>query len=820
MKSLLAFSLFVLAGTAHAQFDFFDQPSNGASTLDTCRSRNSANFACGECETPLQDDFTNLLSQLTGQPEGARWSDGFNNESPIRSQFADGSPITLESTLSRIKDMMKGNNAEGGNGLNYMVIGQSESLQDTSIRDGKMYPRIAIKSPNSELWVTFNTDPMSEAYQTLEVMRWNGKDAKYDFIELDFGKKDPANPAANRPAKFDGTGQKCVACHKDPDPRPNWETYRAWSGIVPSRDDMIEHDAQHGRPVTEGGQPVGMDGRAYLSFLEQVVDTKEGKNITPGADRRLGLLDIPVDDAIQFAGRTPAISSLPPRAQLEAIRAQASKQNGFYRIPHFPYKGEGGAMSNFDQKTAEYAGPSQFAFDQMSGQNFCRISQRLIEDEDFNKFKWFVAGIAECGAGYDVADWIPESYQNEIARYFSARPQALLSDLASAGQLPPAQQMSGMNFSQITDLIMRDTQRNFTRADEFKRDRHSTMGEAYLTAVEARDPAAAATEAEFFSSKFTAPMRSGFHAIGDEGGVNGVDNGNAEEITGLRAVLEPMGIDVGQWSLMRGPNSATDYDSLAFSDQFVLLFEQRAIAKAMEDIRTDPAFAQSGNNRCEALKLASNRDLSTINIAPPQENQVDTSLAALCGSSLTGLPDPLALRPVVEIMRADGAPRAKELFNRCVRCHGGSDPSATPFPGMEEMTTTTTVIPQGIATPASSVENTTPWTDDAWQRFNVYIATGFSDSAGVPMGEEMNRRLVTHSMPSGGWRIPGETPAQKLANDATRRNELSNYVRLTYALSDGQEGIQQLCRAINDLSGADDQSGTTERNAPAGASPQ
>jgi hypothetical protein len=789
MNYLVTLSLLLSLGSAFAQSDFFGGSSiGGSSTLDSCRSRNAENFACGECETPLQDDFTELLGQLTGQPAGARWSDGFNGEAPIGTNFPDGTPITLEATLSRIKDMMKSNNPEGGNGLNYMVIGQSESLQDTSIRDGKMYPRIAIKSPNSELWVTFNTDPMSEAYQTLEVMRWNGKDAKYDFVELDFGKKDPANPAANRPAKFDGTGQKCIACHKEPDPRPNWETYRAWSGIVPSRDDMIEIDKKHGRPVTEGGEPVGMDGRAYLSFLEQVVDTKEGQNITPGADRRLALLDIPVDDKIQFRDRNPAVSSLSPRAQLDAIKAQASANDGFYRIPHFPYKGQGGAMSNFDSKTAQYAGPSQFAFDQMSGQNFCRISQRLIEDENYNKFKWIVAGISQCGAADNLEEWIPESYRAEIARYFSANPQVLFSDLASAGQLPPA---GALGFSAVSDLLRRDTERNHERADEFKRDRHQRMGTSYLTAVEGGDPAQSATQAEFFASQFTAPERYGFHAIDDFGGVNGVTNSEVSEISGLRAVLEPMGIDPGKWSLMRGPNTATDYDSLAFSDQFVLLFSQRAIVKAMEDIRTDPAFSDpsAGGNRCEAMKIASNRDLSTIQ-PQPQENQMSGgTLAALCGGgTLGGLPDPQVVSPMIQVLRADMAPRAKELFGRCVRCHG-ANANATPFEGMEAMTTTTTPGVVGV--------QTTPWSDDAWERFNAFLATGMSYYGDGPMGVEMSARLRSHSMPSGGWQVPGETPAQKLANDNLRREELARYVELTFALSDNPAGLEQLCRSIN-----------------------
>ncbi len=818
--------------TALAQSFFDDEPAmNTSSTLDSCRDRNSANFACGECETPLQDDFTDLLSQITGQPAGDRWSDGFNNESPMRTQFPDGSPVNLENTLSRIKDMMKSNNPEGGNGLNYMVIGQSESLQDTTMRDGKMYPRIAIKSPNSELWVTFNTDPTSAAYQTLEVMRWNGKDAKYDFIELDFGQNNPENPAANRPAKFDGTGQKCVACHKEPDSRPNWETYRAWSGIVPSRDDMIEQDARHGHPVTEGEAPIGMDGRAYVSFLEQVVDTKEGRNITPGADRRLGLLDIPIDDRIQFAGRTPPVSSLPPRAQLDAIRTQVSQNDGFYRIPHFPYKGTGGGgsgIANFDLKTADYAGPSQLAFDQLSGQNFCRISQRLIEDDDYDNFKWVVAGIAQCNAASNLEDWVPESYRAEIGRYFSANPNVLFNDLASGGQLPPAAQTANMDFAQVTDLLARDTQRNFERADGFKRDRHQTMGVEFLTQVETdrqREPGAAQTEAEYFSSQFTAPVRyyPQFHAIGDAGGVNGVENASAEEIVGLRAVLEPLGVDPGQWSMMRGPNSERDYDSLAFSDQFPLLFGQRAILRAYnEDILRDPAAqdpaAQGpyGLNRCEALRIASNRTLSTIRVTPqPQANQVDITLAAAC-RGLDGLPDVVALTQSIEAARTPMIPRAQELFGRCVRCHGGSDPSATPFVGMEGMTTTTNQNPTTPPAAGTSVETVTPWTEDAWQRFNVFLASGMSETAGTSMGEEIVRRLNNQSMPSGGWRVHGESQADKLANDTARRAELATYVSLTAALAEnGDIARRALCERFNNAA-----RGTTGEQPDAATTPE
>ena len=86
-----------------------------------------------------------------------------------------------------------------------------------------------------------------------------------------------------------------------------------------------------------------------------------------------------------------------------------------------------------------------------------------------------------------------------------------------------------------------------------------------------------------------------------------------------------------------------------------------------------------------------------------------------------------------------------------------------------------------------------------------------------PMGAEMSRRLRTHSMPAGGWRVPGETPAQKLANDRTRREELANYVELTFALSDNPAGLEQLCRSINNASGAESPAGATPPTTPTGA---
>ena len=749
----------------------------GANSLNVNCMPKEGNFACGECETELQDDFNSLIADITGAGKGTdgHWGGDLTKKRSIR----EG--VTLEDTLSKIKAMLKKSNKGGGEGLNFIVIGESESLQPSAVRDGKMYPRVALKSPNSELWVTFSTDPANAAYSTLEIMRWNGKDAKYEFMELDF------NPKHRH---MDGTGEKCLSCHKEPDPRPNWDTYRAWAGVVPSRDDMLEmypqgkkkpvtlnpiaaHMGQDAKVAHQQMKPdMGADGRAYLSFLDQVVDAKE-----KDPKSRLAMLDLPVDDRVQFQGQNPPVSSLPPRQQLEAIKKK-TEESGFYRIPHFPYADEMRAQ-NFDFKTASYTGPSQAAFDQMSGQNFCRISTRLKEHPNYDKFKYYLAGVANRCISPDpkrMKEWIPESMQSKIHSFYKESPETRLRNLALAKRTPT--QLNG--FDDTVKAINDDTGENHSRADQFKVKRHERFLESYLKEVENGSAKDIQEEAEEFSNKLKTPVRSGFHAIEDFGGVNGVAEAHQRDITAIRAVLEPLGVDVTQWSMMRGDDP--NYNSLAFSDQFSLLYQQGAIREVIAEIKKDT----SSGNTCEKLKTRSYQALVTDEVKQEVANPVTNDVESWCRDRMTnealgesmGVLD--SMKSLFQVNKAMLKEEAQSLTVKCLDCHGSA--GFYPFPGMNKL----------ISNGPYLIQTAGPWTDEAWSEFDGFLRGG---AGAKPFGLAMIEKMILKKMPPGGWPHSGSNE-EKTKEDDRRREVLANYVRLTMVTSFDDSVVKRYCESV------------------------
>ncbi|MBY0518656.1 MAG: hypothetical protein K2P81_17225 [Bacteriovoracaceae bacterium] len=704
-------------------------------------------YACGECDTAIQSDFNNLIADITGSSttDDGHWGGDMAGK---KKKIKPG--VTLEGTLSKIKDLMKKGNPAGGNGLNMIVIGESESLQPSDVKNGKMYPRVAIKSPNSELWVTFSTDPSNAAYQTLEVMRWNGKAAKYEFMELDF------NPNHRQ---MDGTGEKCLSCHKEPNPRPNWDTYRAWAGVVPSRDDMLEMKAEGGRTLQGPKAGMGADGRAYLSFLEQVVDAKEKK-----PNDRLALMDLPVDDQVQFRDREPKVSTLSPRAQFNAIKGQV-ETTGHYRIPHYPYKSQM-KSANFDVKTADYTGPSQAAFDQMSGQNFCRISNDLKKNPNYDKFKYYIAGVAQGCFQFpgDAKAWIPESRQQNIASWYKANPTVRLRNLSLAKRTP---NLNG--FDATASAIVEDTKQNHSMADEFKMARHERFLDKYMTSVEGRSNTDVQDEASYFARQMQAPRLGGFHAIDDAGGVKGVAEAHPKEISAIRAVLEPMGIDVTQWSMMRGNDP--NYNSLAFSDQFALFFEQSAVTDVVKNLKKDPKFNGDTCQTLQNLSYQSLADTTPIEVGP-LANKFDVE--SWCRDRMVsdpGIND--NMKSLFEVNREMLADESKDLFLRCADCHGSGE--IFPFPGLDRLT-----------------DNS--WNDEAWAEFNGFIR-GDGAIQTSAMGPMILSKLSLGKMPPGGWRVGSDAAARKKEDDR-RRSMLADYVRLSMVTSKNQEAIAQFCTSI------------------------
>jgi hypothetical protein len=110
----------------------------------------------------------------------------------------------------------------------YVIVYESRSLQDASGN----FPRIVAFSPRADFVFAFNGHPKQHGYNQLEVMHFDYENASFVFHEVNFfpGKK---------PMISEKNPQKCLNCHQSPtrvdvNPRPNWEPYAFWPGVIGS----------------------------------------------------------------------------------------------------------------------------------------------------------------------------------------------------------------------------------------------------------------------------------------------------------------------------------------------------------------------------------------------------------------------------------------------------------------------------------------------------------------------------------------------------------------------------------------------------------
>lgn len=633
-------------------------------------------FACGSCEEPLQSGFNDILNGITEQDLSSDHWGNLKDEIEDKGaniQFKNPMP-SYESVLEDIVDLMR-SNTPGGN-LNYVVIGESESLQQTSVKDGKMNPRVMLKSPNSELMVTFSTDPTLPGYNSIEVMRWNGKEARYEFQEINFGDQ-------GEPPHIDLSGKKCAECHKSPSMRPNWDTYRAWAGVVPSRDDMLEMD--YDENAEKFKDPMQPDGRAYLSFLDQVAAAKD--NPTDPRSQRLAMLDIPFDEEEQMESYLEDFRNQngrePTNQEKVSLIKQRVEEDGFYRIRHHPdYTNSDDTRRNFDDKTAEAAGPSQFAFDQMLAQNMCRITQTLKDNPDFEKFKYGLVSMMKCGTAntFEGAEQVlPESFLQRAVSYQATTQGSTMTEIEPDIR---SSLSSDNSPKKMYDLLLEDTNRSHARANGFKHDRHGNLLQKYLTGVEGIDETNASEQARYYSQDVFTPQQRRYnagleyHAIGDPRGVAGVDENAAERIANLRLFLEPFDVNVEHWSMVNGRDTA--YNSYSFSDQFPLLEEEKLFNDIYEEVRQE--LKQSGQ-KVDVCKELARRSLTALEQEDPiinPEEERNGYLDQLC-LNVQAIPSDQDVGGMVnmgqDLQLNVLNEQARSMMQACITCHRNG-----PFP--------------------------------------------------------------------------------------------------------------------------------------------
>ena len=457
--------------------------------------------------------------------------------------------------------------------------------------------------------------------------------------------------------------------------RPNWDTYRAWAGVVPSRDDMLEMHFNDKKEVEaeKGMQP---DARAYLHFMEQIVAAKD--NPRPSSrSRRLAMLDIPFDaeDQLRDYLQGKEKQSLTPKEKLEIIKRRVHDV-GFYRIRHYPDKLNEMASERMilDGKTAKKAGPSQFAFDQMLSQNMCRVATNLKKNPYFEEFKYALTGLTRCGIkDYEqLLTFFPEGHEKKIKNYYQQQNGQSMRETPSDER----RNISSKTPAEVYDMLEQDTQNNQGKADNFKVARHSRFLEKFLTSIVGIGSKKAAKSAKYYSDQITTPYQPGYHAIKDPGGVRGVKEAHTQDVTLTRFLLEPYGVNVEHWSLVNGRDNA--YHSYSFSDQFTLLKSQKIFNEIWDNVKNnlkDGVNEPSTDAICQEIKKRSVEALSHSQILANNDNEncipLNEQMALLTNvSSMAN----------AKLLKQD----AMAALKTCLTCHGNNQVAPLKFNGLEE----------------------------------------------------------------------------------------------------------------------------------------
>lgn len=303
-------------------------------------------YLCGQCEDAAELPVSELLADQVGKRK------------PIDEVLA----LLVERLERRL-----------GKPLVPIFLGDSPSLMTAS----PSHPKVILKSPESEVLIAFNTDPASPAYSTLETMRFEGRTGDFRLEQVARGRGGRIEVRA-APAS-------CARCH-GADPRPLWDTYRAWPGMLAGRDDLVEKGTVLERP--------------YLALLDRIAAAQEASAPT-ALQRRLRVA-------------RPTAS----RAELE----RALQAREWARVPHAPAVP---ALRNRSLRTAELAGPGHVLFDQLSAELGCYMKRRIRQRLPAAELRWLEEGLMRWKPGQGEAnrpvldEWLARASAVEPA--FAAR---------------------------------------------------------------------------------------------------------------------------------------------------------------------------------------------------------------------------------------------------------------------------------------------------------------------------------------------------------------------------------------------------------------
>lgn len=362
-------------------FCFFLGVDAGADALEsgTCGTPSldqASQYTCQSCESDLISKI-NMLMDRAADPkakDAIRSPEDFVAELIKIDPALEKNKLVIGSSLS-VQDALPGKVLETG-----------EPGQQPKVSTVRPKPRVVFKSSQSEVFIGVSTDPKSDDYGKVEIMMYDANPKVsplrpgFKFKEVDF-----RQVQAKKRVRHDAS-QDCKRCHS-PDLKPNWDTYRAWAGLLPPKGDELLPLPE---PTTQ----------AWISFYKSVVEAKEEFAKT-GKANRLALLTIPYFESVVTQDEYKTLS---PRELLDRITFEL-RGTGL-RVPHSPQTFSDGAAVN--------------TFDQLSILNACKISGDLMANKDYPKFKYALASVSErCNT--DASDLIPERASAGVVSFFSSR---------------------------------------------------------------------------------------------------------------------------------------------------------------------------------------------------------------------------------------------------------------------------------------------------------------------------------------------------------------------------------------------------------------
>ncbi len=324
MKNLILMLIFTLLFIAPNQVAY-SQSINGCSPV-------SSDAKCGQCDTDIITSVDSLLSK---------------SES--------GNISSIDSFLEQLPESMK---------KDFVMMSDSRSFQ----RSDALNPRVLMKSPNSDVIITFNSHPSVNGTEypgsnKLEMMVWNGAEAKFDFIDVEFPSEE-AGAARGQIPKVTKNPQLCLNCHGGEEARPNWDPYNFWAGQIPFNRDTIIKGTKESEDYLELLKRIEGTGTQNNTRLEKLMPTLSASDLTA---------------ALEYSSSFQ-------------LRTQSNNSSD---------------------------GPGVSMFDELTPKNQCRIAHSLKELPFINDLKYALAAVQKNCINID--QFVPEKVKTMSNKYFEDR---------------------------------------------------------------------------------------------------------------------------------------------------------------------------------------------------------------------------------------------------------------------------------------------------------------------------------------------------------------------------------------------------------------